>query len=168
MGRIILITFIVLVILVDIYLFKQIFFKENNIPKPPTETVKVKKTEKEPVKTEIKKDKTKETEIKKEEILDKKPQAVQPKKPENQKEKKSVEKGKPAEGYMVAKVFVNLRAEPDVNSEVITVVKKGDKVKIIGKKANHWKRVLYPSDGRVYEGWVDDRFFIPEESPKSE
>ena len=63
-------------------------------------------------------------------------------------------------GYMVAKVFVNLRKEPDVNSEVVVIIKKGELVKVIGKKANHWKRVLFTHNNRVYEGWVDDRFFI--------
>ncbi|MBK3332577.1 SH3 domain-containing protein [Persephonella atlantica] len=160
MGRLVLVVFIVLMIIVDIYMFKLIFLKENNHSKSVSK--------KEVVEVQDKKINlnTEETQtVKKETSAPEKTKSV---KPEAKKETKITEKGKSAEGYMIAKMFVNLRAQPDVNSDVVTVIKKGAKVKIIGKKAKHWKRVLYPSDGRVYEGWVDDRFFTPEESLKSE
>jgi len=165
LGRLVLVVFIVLMIIVDIYMFKLIFLKENNHLKSASkkEVVEVqdKKSKKETVNLN-----TEETQTVKKETSA--PEKTKPVKPEVKKETKTTEKGKPAEGYIVANVFVNLRAQPDVNSDVVTVIKKGAKVKIIGKKAKHWKRVLYPSDGRVYEGWVDDRFFTPEESLKSE
>jgi len=62
--------------------------------------------------------------------------------------------------YLVAKVFVNLREKPSVNSRIITVIRKGAKVRVIGRKANHWKKVIYEKNGRLYQGWVDDRYFI--------
>ncbi len=162
MGRLVLIIFIVLMIIVDVYMFKLIFLKENNHSKlvPREEVIEVQNKKGE---EKIENLNTEESQTVKKEIPA--PEKIKLVKPEA---KKETEKGKPAKGYMVANVFVNLRAQPDTNSEVITVIKKGAKVKIIGKKANHWKRVLYTSDGRVYEGWVDDRFFTPEERLKSE
>ncbi|WP_457640610.1 SH3 domain-containing protein [Persephonella sp.] len=56
------------------------------------------------------------------------------------------------------KVFLNLREQPRLDSKVITVIRKGAKVKIIDKKFNHWKKVIYVENNKEYTGWVDDRY----------
>ncbi len=178
MKKLFLLIFILVIAVVDIYMAKQILInihkeelsKINNekemqiITETPAKEEKVEEIKKvEEVNTE--KDQTQPVQTAAEEN---KPDAEQIKPIKQEKndqleeisEKNKAEKTTQIpEGYMVANVYVNLRKEPDVNSEIVAVIKKGSTVKIIGKKANHWKRVLYTSDGRVYEGWVDDRFF---------
>ncbi|WP_457626835.1 SH3 domain-containing protein [Persephonella sp.] len=174
MKRAVLILFIMVVIAVDLYFAKQLFLRKqgekitekSNGENSTTTALSVKETpqkeqpppeqkvetQEEPQKIEKKEEKTPEKIEKKQEI----------------KTATEENKGITVEpGYMIAKVFVNLRKEPDVNSEIVTVIRKGASVKVIGKKANHWKRVLYRQNDRVYEGWVDDRFFIIGESLKS-
>ncbi|MDQ7055517.1 MAG: SH3 domain-containing protein [Persephonella sp.] len=145
MGRFVLIVFIVFIIIIDIYLFKQIFFTGNNTPEE--KTVEIKKG------TPVEKSTGAQAEIKTipsaKEPLEAPKKRRQPllqeEKPVKEEKKLMVRKEIKTNGYMVADVFVNLRAKPDVNSEVVTVIKKGARVKIIGRKAKHWKkRSLYP------------------------
>ncbi len=58
----------------------------------------------------------------------------------------------------VSKVWLNLRKEPRLDSEVITVINTGDNVVIIDKKFKHWKKVIYKKGNTKYIGWVDDRY----------
>ncbi|WP_457623681.1 SH3 domain-containing protein [Persephonella sp.] len=58
----------------------------------------------------------------------------------------------------VSKVWLNLRAEPRLDANVLTVIKKGDQVTIIDKKFNHWKKVIYKTKDKELIGWVDDRY----------
>ncbi len=173
MRKLFLLIFILVIAVVDIYMAKQILInvhhkeeflkiKNENEKQIITETsakeekieeINTKKDQTKPVQTIAKKNEPDAEQIKPEE---KKKNLKLEKMSEKNKAKKTTQI---PEGYMVANVYVNLRKEPDVNSEIVAVIKKGSTVKIIGKKAKHWKRVLYTSENRVYEGWVDDRFF---------
>jgi len=177
MKRVILILFIIAVFTVDLYFVKQLFFKTEG--ERTREGIKESKEGKSetiisPVK-QVNQEKKLETpqssgiksqsEEKQEEIKKVKPIEIEKRETKKIVQKKNNTKVKP--GYMIAKVFVNLRKKPDVNSERITVIRKGASVKVVGKKANHWKKVIYKHKNKVYEGWVDDRFFIKGESLKS-
>ncbi len=184
MKKIFLLIFILIIAVVDIYMAKQIFVntksikqlqkiekkEEQTITESPVKEEKVEEKVEEVVNTEknqtqsvqppVKENKPAVEEVKPEEKKSETAQLEEKQKEKAPVEKKTREELKQIpEGYMVANVYVNLRKEPDVNSEIVTVIKKGSTVKIIGKKAKHWKRVLYTSENRVYEGWVDDRFF---------
>ncbi len=172
MKKLFLLIFILAIAVVDIYMAKQIL---TNIHKEELSKINNEKEMQIITETPTKEEKVEEINTEKDQTQpvqtaaeENKPDAEQIKPIKQEKndqleeisEKNKAEKTTQIpEGYMVANVYVNLRKEPDVNSEIVTVIKKGSTVKIIGKKANHWKRVLYTSDGRVYEGWVDDRFF---------
>ncbi|SNZ08202.1 SH3 domain-containing protein [Persephonella hydrogeniphila] len=166
MKKVLLIVFIIGAAAVDLYFFKLLFWKNENTENQKEEVIKEdirpaspNRVENEKVVEIGKETKTEEEPVKKEEKVQKKT----PEKPSTTvKEKKA---GIP-EGYMVAKEYVNLREKPEPDSKVVVVIRKGAMVKIIGKKANHWKRVLYSFKNRVYEGWVDDRFFIMGDSQK--
>ncbi|WP_457621785.1 SH3 domain-containing protein [Persephonella sp.] len=58
----------------------------------------------------------------------------------------------------VSTVWLNLREEPRLDSEVLTVINTGDNVIIIDQKFNHWKKVIYRKGDEEYVGWVDDRY----------
>ncbi|ACO03080.1 MAG TPA: SH3 domain-containing protein [Persephonella sp.] len=58
----------------------------------------------------------------------------------------------------VSTVWLNLRENPRLDSEVLTVINKGDSVLVIDQRFNHWKKVIYIKDDQVYTGWVDDRY----------
>jgi len=178
MKKFFLLIFILIIVVIDIYMAKQILLNihKEELPKIKNEEKKqiitespVKEKMEEVVNTE--KNETQPVQPPSEEnkpVVEQKEakEKVETAQPKEKQEEKNSEENKIEEapqqipeGYMVANVYVNLRKEPDVNSEVVTVIKKGATVKIIGKKAKHWKRVLYTSENRVYEGWVDDRFF---------
>ncbi|WP_457639233.1 SH3 domain-containing protein [Persephonella sp.] len=165
MKRLFLILLIAVMVVVDAYFIKQLLFsseenkkltasRSTENPVPEIENKQGKNTPEKPEET-------------KQPSAEKKIQNTVVAKPEPKQNSAPV-KRQVGSGYMIAKVYVNLRKAPDVNSEIVAVIKKGSSVKVIGKKANHWKRVLYRENERVYEGWVDDRFFIKGESLKSQ
>ena len=172
MKKVFLIIFILIVAAVDIYISKQILLKTQKKQVSQKEEMKEQIIE-EPIKEE--KIYTVTTEENQTQLIQTPVEETEPTveetKPEEEVETVQPEEKTPLEnkteeapkqipeGYMIANEYVNLRKEPNISSEVVAVIKKGSIVKIIGKKAKHWKRVLYTSKNRVYEGWVDDRFF---------
>ena len=172
MKKIFLIIFILIIAAADIYMAKQIFVNTKSIGQAP----KIEEKEEQIItESPVIEEKVKEK-IEEEVVVNTEKNQTQPVQPPIEENEPDVEQTKPEEkvpeenkiketsekipeGYMMANVYVNLRKEPDPNSEIVAVIKKGSTVKIIGKKAKHWKRVLYASENRVYEGWVDDRFF---------
>jgi len=163
MKKILLVVFIIGAAAVDIYFLKLLFEKKETINKPEKELLTQTPAVQEPaVRQEIKEEKS--TEEKESAVVQKNAAEVEKKTVKSEEKQSKISSGEKTgeipEGYMVAKEYVNLREKPKADSKVVVVIRKGAMVKIIGKKANHWKRVLYSYKNRVYEGWVDDRFFI--------
>lgn len=166
--------------LIDAYLAKELLLKpiskqvsseEKNIKNKISVEKKVKKespakivqVQKQPEKNPIEKPKIVQKIEKKAKTEEKPPQYLE--KPiQKSISRKNISESNTPGILLVAKEFTRLREEPDLNSKVITIVRKGAIVKVIGKKAHHWKKIIYKSGKNVYEGWVDDRFFKPKGS----
>lgn len=65
--------------------------------------------------------------------------------------------GKPKIMKVVVDVpMLNMREEPDVNSEVIYILKEGDKLEVIERGPEHWIKVRYLE--KNITGWVNGKY----------
>ncbi len=75
-------------------------------------------------------------------------------------EKKKEVKEVPDEAF-VAVPMLNMREGPDTSSEVIYLLREGDRVKILEKGPETWVKVLYEGLGQPVEGWVNGKYLRP-------
>ncbi len=62
------------------------------------------------------------------------------------------------ENKVVAVPFLNVRQKPDPDSEVVYVLREGDKVLILGRGPGTWVRIRYSGTDFDVEGWVNGKY----------